>query len=219
MASQTEATIAAVKQMGIIAIIRGDYTLDELHAITDALVSGGLSLVEITLNTPDALTAITQLSHAFNGRAHIGAGTVRTAHDAERALDAGAEYLICPNFSPAVIAAAQQRDRLVIPGVLTPTEAQTARDVGCTLVKLFPAQPMGGAEYLKAIRAPLDDIGFIPTGGVSTANMRAYQEAGAAAVALGSQLVPARHWSPEKIAASAAECRAIWQGEPISRTI
>jgi 2-dehydro-3-deoxyphosphogluconate aldolase/(4S)-4-hydroxy-2-oxoglutarate aldolase len=194
---------------GIVVIIRGQYTLDELEPLTAALIEAGLRTIEVTLNSLDATGAIRVLRKKFSPQARIGAGTVRTAEDAARAFDGGAEFLICPGFSLPVVQFAQARDLLVIPGVMTPSEAQGALDAGCRLQKLFPVETLGGVRYLKAIRAPLDDIGFIPTGGVSEANIAEYRRVGAVAVGVGSSLVSKR-LSLSEVARRAAEYHRLW---------
>jgi 2-dehydro-3-deoxyphosphogluconate aldolase/(4S)-4-hydroxy-2-oxoglutarate aldolase len=179
----------------------------------DTLVENRLTIIEVTLNSLDALAAIAALQRRYADQACIGAGTVRSVEDAMRALDAGAAFLICPCFSPRLVEVARARDTLVIPGVMTPTEAQNAFEAGCRMQKLFPADPIGGPDYLKAIRAPLDDIDFVPTGGISQDNIAAYRRAGAAAVAIGSTLVSDRDRALPDIAQRAAACYRVWHGE------
>jgi 2-dehydro-3-deoxyphosphogluconate aldolase/(4S)-4-hydroxy-2-oxoglutarate aldolase len=173
---------------GLVAIIRGDFSLSEQRAIAEALLTGEVRVLEITLNTRDALEGIQQLNRNFSDDLLVGAGTVRTAEDARRALDAGARFLITPSLDLETVAVAQAHDTLILPGVFTATEAQTAYRAGCSMVKLFPADALGPG-YLKALRAPLDDIGFVPTGGINPETIGAFHEAGAAAFGVGSYLV------------------------------
>ena len=202
-----------IRQTGIVVIIRGQFPIDRLLPIVDTLVEASLCVIEITLNSLDALPAIEHLRTRFKATAHIGAGTVRTPADASRAIEAGAEFLICPNFNPAVIEYAHRHDVLVVPGVMTPSEAENARQAGCSLQKLFPIESIGGLGYLKAIRAPLDDIGFIPTGGVSEKNIAQYRQAGAAAVAIGSALVAESGQSRDDLARQAQQCYRLWHAD------
>ncbi len=140
----------------------------------------------------------------------IGAGTVRTAAQFDEAIAAGAQFTVAPNFDPATVARALQADVLHLPGVFTPTEAQTAFAAGCKMLKLFPSDVVG-PQYLKAMRAPLDDILFVPTGGITPDNVGDYIRAGAAAVGLGSALVTGPNQSMDDLAARAGKLRSAWQ--------
>jgi 2-dehydro-3-deoxyphosphogluconate aldolase/(4S)-4-hydroxy-2-oxoglutarate aldolase len=118
----------------------------------------------------------------------IGAGTVRTLEEVNAALDAGAQFLVSPNFDPASVARSREAGVLHLPGVFTASEAQAAYAAGCQMVKLFPADALG-PRYLKALRAPLNDIDFVPTGGIEAANIADFVRAGAVAFGVGSSLV------------------------------
>lgn len=183
-----ETTRQQIKQSGIIAILRGDYSTDDLLHIGDALLAGTVTAMEITLNSPSALTALPQLRKHFGAAMLIGAGTVRIASQVRHAVDAGAQFLVSPNFDVETVAVARSQGVLHLPGVLTATEAQNAFVAGATLLKLFPMDFFGPA-YLKVLRGPLDDVDFVPTGGVTLENIGAYARAGAAAVGMGGQLV------------------------------
>jgi 2-dehydro-3-deoxyphosphogluconate aldolase/(4S)-4-hydroxy-2-oxoglutarate aldolase len=206
-----------IQRTGIIVIVRGRFTFDQLCGIVLTLAEGSLRVVEITLNSLDALRAIERLRIMMSGTARIGAGTVRTSADALHAIDAGAEFLICPGFSPRVVEAAQARGMLIIPGVTTPSEAQAALDAGCRIQKLFPIETLGGVHYLKAIRAPLDDIAFVPTGGISETNIGKYRQAGASAVAVGSNLVSDADQPLAEIKHRAERLYQSWHGNPNDR--
>ncbi len=182
------ATINGLKQSGLIAIVRGDYGVVRLVEIAETLYASGIKAVEITLNSTGALESIAQLRKSAPADALIGAGTVRTPQQVQQAIDAGAQFLISPNFDPASVLLSQNAGIAHLPGIFTPSEAQAAFAAGCKLVKLFPADMLGPA-YLKALRAPLDDIGFAPTGGIDADNIGAYVEAGAVAFGIGSALV------------------------------
>lgn len=195
---------------GLVAIIRGDFSLSEQQAIAEALLEGEVRALEITLNTRDALEGIRQLNQNFPGDLLVGAGTVRTAEDARRALDAGARFLIAPSLDLETVTVAQAHDTLILPGVFTATEAQTAYRAGCSLVKLFPADALGPG-YLKALCAPLDNIGFVPTGGIDPETIGAFHAAGAAAFGVGSYLVKNVPFTPaegEALQARAAALRS-----------
>ncbi len=177
-----------IQETGIIAIIRGTFDASQIIDMTQTLAEGGVKAIEITLNTPGALACITKLRNLPGSDAVIGAGTVRTAMQTRQAIDAGAQFMVSPNLDLDSIALSAAADVPHLPGVFTGSEAQTAHAAGCEMVKLFPAHMLGPA-YLKALRAPLDDIGFVPTGGINPHNVGEYIKAGAVAVGVGSALV------------------------------
>ena len=172
----------------LISVIRGDFSLEEVLAISEALTKGGIRILEITLNTPSALEAINALKKQADASLIIGAGTVRTATDVQNAVDAGASFCIAPCFDLPSVEAAQAHRVLHIPGIFTATEAQAAYRAGCKTVKLFPAEALG-PKYIKTLRAPLDHIDFIPSGGVDVSTLAAFHDAGAVAFSVGSALV------------------------------
>ncbi|MEV4714507.1 bifunctional 4-hydroxy-2-oxoglutarate aldolase/2-dehydro-3-deoxy-phosphogluconate aldolase [Micromonospora sp. NPDC049374] len=147
---------------------------DARHAdpLGDALVKGGLTAVEVTLRTAAGLDAIAAL--AARGDLTVGAGTVLTVEQAERAIGAGARFVVTPGFAPAVVRACQQAGVPVVPGAATATEIQMALDAGLNVVKFFPAQQLGGAAMIKALAAPFRDVRFIPTGGITAAVIADY---------------------------------------------
>ncbi len=179
---------ARLGQQGVVAIIRGDYERAEIHDIAETLYEAGIGLLEVTLNTTGALSVIEDLCATYRDRLCIGAGTVRTLQQAKDACAAGASYLISPNLNTAVVDYAISHDVLHLPGVLTPTEVQEAIDAGASLLKLFPIDSLG-IGYMKALKAPFDDVDFVPTGGVHADNIADFKASGAFAVALGSALV------------------------------
>ena len=184
--SRTAAMRTRIREEGLVAIVRGGYLLPEIIAIADAMLAAPLPLLEITMNTPDALSAIQTLRQRYDDSMAIGAGTVRTAAQAAAAIEAGAEFLVSPCLDTDSVQVANEADVLILPGVFTPTEAQQAFRLGCTMVKLFPCPD---PSYLKAVRAPLSDMEFVPTGGIDADNIGAYRQAGAAGVGIGSSLV------------------------------
>ncbi|NJM06120.1 bifunctional 4-hydroxy-2-oxoglutarate aldolase/2-dehydro-3-deoxy-phosphogluconate aldolase [Candidatus Gracilibacteria bacterium] len=208
MTTTSEQMAWQLREAGIVAIVRGDFGPDKLLPIVEALLSGGVRAIEVTLNTSDALGGIAAARHHAPSDVYIGAGTVRSAADVDRAVAAGAQYLIAPCLDLASLARAREHGVLMMPGVYTPTEAQTAYIAGCRTVKLFPAD-FGGPAYLKALRAPLDDIDFVPTGGVNVETIAAFRRAGAVAVGVGSALVSANA-TLEELSARAAALRKAW---------
>ena len=153
------------------------------------LYEAGVRAVEVTLTSTGALEALGRLRAALPEDALLGVGTVRSAADTERAVDAGATYLVAPDLRPEVVAWAVAHGVPVVPGALTPTEIAAAWAAGATAVKVFPASAVGGPAYLEAVRAPLPEVPLVPTGGVGLGDIGAYLAAGAAAVGVGSPLL------------------------------
>jgi 2-dehydro-3-deoxyphosphogluconate aldolase/(4S)-4-hydroxy-2-oxoglutarate aldolase len=153
------------------------------------LYEGGVRAIEVTLTSEGALAAFGRLREELPGDALLGVGTVRSAGDAERAVEAGATYLVAPDFRPEVVGFAVERGIPVVPGALTPTEVAAAWAAGATAVKVFPVSAVGGPGYVRAVRAPLPEVQLVPTGGIGVDDIGAYLAAGAAAVGLGSPLL------------------------------
>ncbi|MEZ4728030.1 MAG: bifunctional 4-hydroxy-2-oxoglutarate aldolase/2-dehydro-3-deoxy-phosphogluconate aldolase [Caldilineaceae bacterium] len=198
-----------VRETGLIAIIRGKFSRDQVLGIAEVLLSHQIPVMEVTLNTTGALESIRQLRTQFGDRMVVGAGTVRTADQFAAALAAGAQFTVAPNLDPATAQAAQQQNLLHLPGVFTPTEAQTAFVAGCRMVKLFPSEIVG-PRYIKAIRAPLDDIEIVPTGGISADNIGEYIKAGIVAAGIGSALVTGPTQDLDDLANRAHALRQAW---------
>jgi 2-dehydro-3-deoxyphosphogluconate aldolase/(4S)-4-hydroxy-2-oxoglutarate aldolase len=211
MTSNIEQTRAKIKQMGLVAILRGDFPMPNIMKIAEGLLEAQVPLMEVTLNSQGALEAIKTLRQELGGRGlFVGAGTVRTAEQIEAAIAAGAQFTVAPNFDPETVARSLAHDILHLPGVFTPTEAQMAFAAGCRMLKLFPVDIVGPA-YLKALRAPLNDIEFVPTGGIDANNLGSYIKAGAVAVGIGSSLISGPNQSTEDIVARAKALRAAWE--------
>src|SRR5262245_51314153 len=139
----------------------------------EALLAGGLSCAEITFRTPRAGEALQRIAAEVPSLL-AGAGTVLTPEQAAAARDAGAQFIVAPGFNPRVVDYCLERDIPVYPGVATPTEVEAAREKGLRVLKFFPAEPVGGLAYLKAIAAPYVDVEFIPTGGINATNLASY---------------------------------------------
>ena len=200
-----------IKQGGIIAILRGDFSVQDMFRIGEALVAGTVNIMEVTLNSPSALEALPKLREHFGETMLIGAGTVREVDQARLAFEAGAQFLISPNFDADSVSFSRMKNLLHLPGVFTATEAQTAFKAGCRMLKLFPMEASGPA-YLKALRAPLNNIDFVPTGGVALENIADYARAGAVAVGMGSKLVQNNQQSSADLTARANALREAWLG-------
>jgi 2-dehydro-3-deoxyphosphogluconate aldolase / (4S)-4-hydroxy-2-oxoglutarate aldolase len=176
--------LAATK---VVAILRARDT-SRVAGVVDALVSAGVTCLELTLTTRGALDSLSALTREYASVAAIGAGTVRTPEDATRAVAAGATFLVSPTLSPAVADFAVRTRIPFYPGALSPTEIVSAWDNGASCVKVFPAS-LGGLSYIRQLRGPLPDIALMPTGGVTIAEAPHYLRAGAAYVAMGSPLI------------------------------
>lgn len=175
-----------LKQARVLAIIRGTDSSASVRTAV-ALVEEGITYLEVSLNTPDALDVIAAVRREAGDRATIGAGTVLTGDDAARVADAGGQFLVTPAVTAAVDSGVLL-DLPVLAGAMTPTEAVSAMDRGATAIKLFPAS-LGGPAYLSALRDPFPTIPFIPVGGVSADAAADYLERGAVAVGVGSPLI------------------------------
>lgn len=186
-------------------------TLDDADLavpLVAALVDAGLTVVEITLRTDAALEAIRRVVDAAPG-AIVGAGTTTSAGLARAALEAGARFLVSPGLDPDVIDEAADHGVLAIPGVATPTEVQRAVQLGCSTVKLFPAEIVGGTRLIEALSAVWPDVRFVPTGGISPANAATYLSLAPVLAVGGSWMVPrdsvvTRDWAAVTAAAAAA---------------
>jgi 2-dehydro-3-deoxyphosphogluconate aldolase / (4S)-4-hydroxy-2-oxoglutarate aldolase len=208
---QIDKTVDQLKANGIIPIVRGDFSAQKVLEIGDALLASPILAMEVTMNTPGALELIAMLRDRFGAHMLIGAGTVRTVAQFEDAVTAGAQFTLAPGFSPPVVERSQKQGILHIPGVFTPSEIEAAWAMGCPLLKLFPAD-FGGPAYLKALRAPMNDVALVPTGGVSAENAGAYAKAGAAALGVGSCLITGPDQPMADLITRARALRQAWEG-------
>ena len=158
------------------------------NPLADALVQGGIPCAEITLRTPAGIRGIDALKDRTD--ILVGAGTVLTREDVDRAADAGARFIVSPGFAPDVVARSVQLGLTVIPGISTATELQAAVAAGVSHVKLFPAEIVGGLQLLKALAGPFPDVKFMPSGGLTLQNMTGYLQNPAVFAVGGSWMVP-----------------------------
>jgi Entner-Doudoroff aldolase len=194
----------AIRAGRIVAIVRlARLTVEAARSLTETLVSAGVTAMEFTLTTEHALDAVAAARTIAGDSAVIGVGTILSVREVEESADAGAQFIVSPDVNADVIAATARRGMLSLPGAFTATEVCRALDAGATMVKLFPAGPGGGVEYLKALRGPLPDVAFVPTGGIGVDAVPDFIGAGAVAVALGSGLVS----SAEDLSGLAARAR------------
>jgi 2-dehydro-3-deoxyphosphogluconate aldolase/(4S)-4-hydroxy-2-oxoglutarate aldolase len=159
------------------------------HAVVDAMMAGGVTVVEVTMTVPNALTLLRELKQRHGDKLLLGSGTVTDAAQAEATIEEGAEFVVSPSLHLDVIAKTRELGRISIPGALTPTEVITAWRAGADYVKIFPCSAMGGASYLKSLLAPFPELRLIPTGGVTLQTAADFLKAGALALGVGTDLV------------------------------
>ena len=173
------------ESMPVLGIIRG-VKLDSLHGVVESSLAGGLSFLELTLNTPDSTNFIKVIAEEYP-QVVVGAGTVLSLDDAQSAYDAGAQFIVAPDFNEEVAAFCVNKKLAYFPGALTPTEIQKAWQSGATMVKVFPASQMGPG-YFRQIKGPFDKVKLMAVGGVNPNNIKDYLGSGADAVALGGSI-------------------------------
>lgn len=179
-----------IVEIGIVPVVRAASAQQAMQAAA-AVCAGGIPIVEITMTVPGAIEVITQLAKSMGNDLLIGAGTVLDAEAAARCIDAGAEFLVSPGFDLATVQFAKQQGKLIMAGALTPTEVITAWKAGSDFVKIFPCGTVGGAKYIKALKAPLPQVPMVPTGGVNLDTAADFIRAGADALGIGGELVSA----------------------------
>lgn len=188
-ALQSHAALTLCKLAPVIPVIVVD-DLDHAVPLAEALVEGGLPVLEVTLRTPCALDAIRAMAAVPGAR--VGAGTVLSAHDAANAKAAGATFAVSPGATPALIAACTAQGLPLLPGAASASEVMTLLERGYRTLKFFPAGPAGGPAMLKALGGPLPQATFCPTGGVSLANATDYLSLANVACVGGSWVAPAK---------------------------
>ncbi len=180
--------MAKIREVGLVPVLRAD-SEEEALEIAYALEAGGVTVLEVTMTVPGAVDAIQRLASEAGDRILVGAGTVLDPETARACMLAGAQFIVSPALNLKTIEICRRYSVAVFPGGLTPTEIVTAWEAGADAVKVFPCSAVGGAKYLKAIKAPLPQIELIPTGGVSLATAAEFLEAGAIALGVGGDLV------------------------------
>jgi 2-dehydro-3-deoxyphosphogluconate aldolase/(4S)-4-hydroxy-2-oxoglutarate aldolase len=178
-----------IKNIGIIPAIRVS-SAEEAHFAAEAVMQGGIPIVEITMTVPDAVALISHLVH-HHDKMIVGAGTVLDTETARKCVDAGASFLTAPGFDPAIVEYAAKADITVFPGALTPTEVVAAWKAGSDFVKVFPCA-LGGPTYIKSLKMALPQIPLIAAGGVTQQTAGNFILAGATAIGVGTDLIPSR---------------------------
>jgi 2-dehydro-3-deoxyphosphogluconate aldolase/(4S)-4-hydroxy-2-oxoglutarate aldolase len=176
-----------VEQLGAVAVVRLNSTEAAIR-VADALHAGGVTALEITVTVPDAFSVIEAISKRFGDEVCVGVGTVLDVETVQRAVAAGARYVVSPVFRSAVIEESHRLGVPAMPGAFSPTEMLTAHEAGADIVKIFPADTFGPG-YIKAVLAPMPFLRLMPTGGVTPENVGSWLAAGAVAVGLGGALV------------------------------
>jgi 2-dehydro-3-deoxyphosphogluconate aldolase/(4S)-4-hydroxy-2-oxoglutarate aldolase len=181
---------AKIREVGLIPIVRATSAKHALQA-AEAVCAGGIPIVEITMTVPGAIDLIAQLAKSLGNDILVGAGTVLDAETAQRCIDAGAELIVSPGLDVATVQHVNRLGKLMAAGALTPTEVIQAWKAGSDFVKIFPCGSVGGAKYIKSLKAPLPQIPMIPTGGVNLETAADLIRAGAEALGVGAELVSA----------------------------
>ncbi len=185
--------IETIEKEKIIVIVRG-VEREKLLPLAEAMYEGGIRLLEITFDAKGKITDeetaanIKLLADAFEGRMHIGAGTVLTEKQVELTHAAGGKFIISPDTYDAVIKKTRELELVSMPGCITPSEAQAAHRSGADFIKLFPITSLG-PEHIKAVKAPLSHLKFLAVGGVSLENMSEYLKVGISGFGLGSNII------------------------------
>ncbi len=179
-------TVESIEKHQLVVVIRTE-TPDQAYEAARACIEGGVKLVEITFNVPDAHEVIGKI--ASTEGVTVGAGTVLSISDAKMALEAGASYIVSPHLDEEIVRFTKEAGTVSIPGACTPTEILRAHRAGADIVKLFPFVEMGGLRFLKTIRGPLPFIKYMPSGGVTDENYQEYLDASVSGIIVGSAII------------------------------
>ncbi|MFB6360181.1 MAG: bifunctional 4-hydroxy-2-oxoglutarate aldolase/2-dehydro-3-deoxy-phosphogluconate aldolase [Halobacteriales archaeon] len=188
MTGQQPQSSAAIEDTGLIAVLRG-IAPSQAGDVVDALLAAGVTAIEFTADSPDALAVLRRETQRVGDQSVIGVGTVRDRETAQNAIEAGATFVVTPTVETEVINVCTEQSVPVIAGAFTPTEAVGAAKAGADMIKIFPAST-GGPAHLRAIGGPLPELSLVPTGGVTVETAGEYIANGASAVGIGSSLVP-----------------------------
>lgn len=176
-----------IVELKAVAVIRMEDP-SKLIKVAEAIYAGGVSAIEITMTVPNAIETIALASKEIGNKVLIGVGSIINAEMAQKAIDAGAQYVVSPIFKKEIIEKSHKNEIPAMPGVFSPTEAQIAFESGADIIKIFPADVLG-MSFIKGIKAPLPHLKIMPTGGVSLTNAGDWIKAGACAVGVGSALL------------------------------
>ena len=180
--------VARIAQLGLVPVVRA-HSADEAITAINAIREGGVDVLEITMTVPGALGLIQAVAERYGSELLLGAGTVLDPETARACILAGAQFIVSPSVNLDTIALCRRYSVPILPGALTPTEVVTAWQAGADAVKVFPCGAVGGASYIKALKAPLPQIELVPTGGVSLKTAADFIKAGSFALGVGADLV------------------------------
>jgi 2-dehydro-3-deoxyphosphogluconate aldolase/(4S)-4-hydroxy-2-oxoglutarate aldolase len=183
--------LSFMTEIGIVPVVRTTSAESAIKAI-EAIYRGGVRSAEITMTVPGAVKALEKIADQFGDRIMLGAGTVLDPETARICMLAGAQFFVTPSLNLQTIEMAKRYSKVICPGALTPTEVVTAWQAGADVVKVFPADAVGGPKYIKALKGPFPQIKTVPTGGVNLETAGEFLKAGASAVAVGGELVNAK---------------------------
>ncbi len=198
--------IQKIKKLAVVPIVRTPDAKSALAAV-EAVLAGGIDCVEITMTVSGALKAIEAIADRHGDKILLGAGTVLDPETARACMLAGAQFFVTPSLNHKTIEMARRYSRPIFPGGLTPTEILTAWEAGADGVKVFPCSAVGGAKYIKAVKAPFPHIDLIPTGGVNLETIGDFLAAGSTAVGVGSELIDAQSVASGEYAAVTERAR------------
>ena len=199
-----------MRAVGLVPVLRAETEAQAL-ALAEAIAAGGVNVLEVTMTVPGAVRVMARLARE-RPDILVGAGTVLDPETARICMLEGAQFIVSPALNLKTVEICNRYSVPVLPGALTPTEVVTAWQAGADVIKIFPANALGGAKYLKSLKAPLPHVEMIPTGGISHATAREFLEAGALALGVGADLVDTKAIAagqPERITESARRYLAI----------
>jgi 2-dehydro-3-deoxyphosphogluconate aldolase/(4S)-4-hydroxy-2-oxoglutarate aldolase len=197
-----------IETTGIVPIVRAP-SAELAAAAARAILAAGIDVLEITMTVPNATSVLRQLRKEIGDSVLLGAGTVLDAQTAKECIDAGAEFIVAPGTDLETIRAAHALDKPIAPGALTPTEVITAWKAGADMVKIFPCSALGGASYLKALKAPLPHVKMLPTGGVDVTTAAEFIKAGAVALGVGAAVVDLKVMAEKGPGAVTEKCKQL----------
>ena len=206
MALTKSEVLQQMREIGLVPVLRAE-SEEQALALAEAIAAGGVTVLEITMTVPGAVRVMARLTKE-RPDILVGAGTVLDPETARICMLEGAQFVVSPALNLKTIEMCQRYSIAVLPGALTPTEVVTAWQAGADVIKVFPANALGGAKYLKSLKAPLPQVELIPTGGVSLATAHEFLEAGAFALGVGADLVDTKAMTAgeaHKITASARQ--------------
>jgi 2-dehydro-3-deoxyphosphogluconate aldolase/(4S)-4-hydroxy-2-oxoglutarate aldolase len=197
-----------IEATGIVPIVRAP-SAEIAATVARAILAAGIDVLEITTSVPNATDLLRQLRKEVGTDVVLGAGTVLDGATAKACIEAGAEFIVAPGTDVETIRAAHALDKPCMPGALTPTEVITAWRAGADMVKIFPCSALGGASYLRALKAPLPQIKMLPTGGVDLTTAEAFLRAGASALGVGASVFDLKLLAEKGPSAITERCRQL----------